>query len=166
MDKSILKETYEKYNREIMLYVYSLCHSTEAAEDITQEVFTKAILSLRDDHENIRAWLYMVARNMAYNYNRKRANTAQVLDKLKHGVHTEPDISTVLVMKERYRELYEAIMKLNDKYREILIMQYFSGLQLKDAAEILGITPGNARILAHRARNKLRSLMEESDDDI
>ena len=131
----------------------------EAAEDITQEVFVKAILSLSEDHKNFRAWLYTVARNLTYNHNRKNKNKAKVEEELKHGPTAEPDISEKVVMKEQYKELYAAIEKLSDQYREILIMQYFSNMQLKEVAEVLGISHGNARVLATRARNKLKQFL-------
>lgn len=162
MDGRLLAELYEKYREEILLYVYSLCHSMEAAEDITQEVFVKAILSLSDHHENFRAWLYMVARNLTYNYSRKNKNKAKAVEELKQGPAFEADISEKVVMKEQYRELYEAIGKLNENYREILILQYFGNMQLKEVAEVLGISHGNARALAHRARSKLKQLVEEN----
>ena len=161
MDERLLAELYDKYRDEILLYVFSLCHSMEAAEDITQEVFYKAILSLSSSHSNFRAWLYTVARNLTYNHIRKSKNKATVVEKLKHGKFQEEDISERVVMNEQYHELYDAIGKLNDSYREILIMQYFSDMQLKEVAVVLGITYGNARILAHRARSKLKELMEE-----
>ncbi len=162
MDGRLLAELYEKYREEILLYVYSLCHSMEAAEDITQEVFVKAILSLSDHHENFRAWLYMVARNLTYNYSRKNKNKAKAVEELKQGSAFEADISEKVVMKEQYKELYEAIGKLNENYREILILQYFGNMQLKEVAEVLGISHGNARALAHRARSKLKQLVEEN----
>jgi len=162
MDGRLLAELYEKYREEILLYVYSLCHSMEAAEDITQEVFVKAILTLPDHHDNFRAWLYKVARNLTFNQSRKNVNKAKAAEKLRHSTAVEPDISEKVILKERYRELYIAIGKLSDEYREILIMQYFGNMQLKEIAEVLGISYGNARILAYRARNKLRGIMEES----
>ena len=162
MDGRLLAELYEKYREEILLYVYSLCHSMEAAEDNTQEVFVKAILSLSDHHENFRAWLYMVARNLTYNYSRKNKNKAKAVEELKQGPAFEADISEKVVMKEQYKELYEAIGKLNENYREILILQYFGNMQLKEVAEVLGISHGNARALAHRARSKLKQLVEEN----
>ena len=89
-------------------------------------------------------------------------NKAKAVEELKRGPTAEPDISEKVVMKEQYREFYEAIGKLQDNYREILIMQYFSNMQLKEVAEVLGISHGNARILAHRARSKLKEIMEEN----
>ena len=161
MDGRLIAELYDKYREEILLYVYSLCHSMEAAEDITQEVFVKAILTIPDHHDNLRAWLYTVARNLTYNHSRKNKNKAKAEEELKHGPTYEADISEKVVMKEQYKELYDAIGRLSDTYREILIMQYFGNMQLKEVAEVLGITHGNARALAHRARSKLKQFMEE-----
>ena len=161
MDGRLIAELYDKYREEILLYVYSLCHSMEAAEDITQEVFVKAILTIPDHHDNLRAWLYTVARNLTYNHSRKSKNKAKAEEELKHGPTYEADISEKVVMKEQYKELYDAIGRLSDTYREILIMQYFGNMQLKEVAEVLGITHGNARALAHRARSKLKQFMEE-----
>ncbi|MBR0457454.1 MAG: RNA polymerase sigma factor [Firmicutes bacterium] len=162
MDGRLIAELYDKYREEILLYVYSLCHSMEAAEDITQEVFVKAILTIPEHQENLRAWLYMVARNLTYNHSRKNKNKAKAVEKLKHESGVEADISEKVIMKEQYKELYNAIGRLNENYREILIMQYFGNMQLKDVAAVLGITHGNARALAHRARSKLKELMEEN----
>ena len=74
MDRDILRQFYRRYSREIYLYLYSLCKSRETAEDLMQEVFLKALLSLPDQNENLRAWLYKVARNSCFNElrNRKR----------------------------------------------------------------------------------------------
>ena len=163
MDERLIAELYDKYREEILLYVYSLCHSMEAAEDITQEVFVKALLSMPKNHKNFRAWLYTVARNLTYNHSRKNKNKAKVMEELKHGPTYEADISEKVVMKEQYRELYDAIGRLNENYREILIMQYFSNMQLNEVAEVLGISHGNARILAYRARSKLKELLEENE---
>lgn len=57
MDRDILRQFYRRYSREIYLYLYSLCKSRETAEDLMQEVFLKALLSLPDQNENLRAWL-------------------------------------------------------------------------------------------------------------
>ena len=67
MDRDILRQFYRRYSREIYLYLYSLCKSRETAEDLMQEVFLKALLSLPDQNENLRAWLYKVARNACFN---------------------------------------------------------------------------------------------------
>lgn len=52
MEKDILKQLYQKYRKEIYLYLYSLCKNSSLAEDLLQETFLKALLSLPDDHTN------------------------------------------------------------------------------------------------------------------
>ena len=71
MDEKLLRELYKKYYKELYLYLYSLCKNRELSEDILQETFLKAILSLKDNHTNMRAWLYTVARNLYFNYSKK-----------------------------------------------------------------------------------------------
>ena len=53
MDRDILRQFYRRYSGEIYLYLYSLCKSRETAEDLMQEVFLKALLSLSDQNENL-----------------------------------------------------------------------------------------------------------------
>ena len=67
MDSEMLCQFYRCYASEIYLYLYSLCKNRELAEDLMQEVFLKALLSLSDAHTNMRAWLYKVARNTCLN---------------------------------------------------------------------------------------------------
>ena len=68
MDNEVIAGFYRQYRSEIYLYLYSLCKSRELTEDLLQETFLKAILSLQNNHANVRAWLYMVARNLFFNY--------------------------------------------------------------------------------------------------
>ena len=64
MKDVLLKTLYQTYSREIYLYLYSLCGQTAMSEELMQETFLKARLSLRESHTNMRAWLYTVARNL------------------------------------------------------------------------------------------------------
>ena len=64
MEQEILNQLYRQYSREIYLYLYSFCKNKELAEDLMQETFLKALLSLKDQHTNMRAWLYMVEKLM------------------------------------------------------------------------------------------------------
>ena len=56
--------------------------------------------------------------------------------------------------------LYEAMLKLPDRQREILELFYFSEMSMKQIAEIMKLTPQNVRVLAYRAKKQLREYME------
>ena len=73
MDNEILLRLYSLYQKELYLYLYSLCGERQQAEDLLHETFLKALLALPDGHTNMRAWLYMVARNLFYNQRKKKS---------------------------------------------------------------------------------------------
>ena len=74
LDKHLLETLYHRYYKELYIFVYSLCGSETVTDDILQDTFLKALLALKDSHTNMRAWLYMVARNLYYNYYNSRDN--------------------------------------------------------------------------------------------
>ena len=75
LDKHLLEALYHRYYKELYIFVYSLCGSETVTDDILQDTFLKALLALKDSHTNMRAWLYMVARNLYYNYYAPRRHT-------------------------------------------------------------------------------------------
>lgn len=186
MDKRILQQLYADYGKEILLYLYSLCKDRDMAEDLMQETFEKALLSLSENHTNMRAWLYMVARNLCLNaMKRERRNVALEEARLQQvknstggkrettGAVREAgenaagyDILEELIKKEQHRMLYQALIQLPSPKREVLQLQYFSGLSLKEIARVLQISPENARVLSCRARKELRAKLEEEGYEI
>ena len=143
-----MRQFYRRYSREIYLYLYSLCKSRETAEDLMQEVFLKALLSLPDQNENLRAWLYKVARNACFNELRNRKREVE------------------MIRNEQKKMLYEAMLKLPDRQREILELFYFSEMSMKQIAEIMKLTPQNVRVLAYRAKKQLREYMEVKEYEL
>ena len=73
MDNELFMKLYGAYQKELYLYLYSLCMNRHQAEDLLHETFLKALLALPDGHTNMRAWLYMVARNLFYNQQKKKS---------------------------------------------------------------------------------------------
>jgi len=165
MDSKLLNKIYAMYHRELYLYIYSLCRNREIAEDILQETFLKAILSLSAKHGNIRAWLYMVARNLYINlYNKEKKKTD--LEAFWKMPVTEADLTENMIAKERNRLLYEALQILPQMKREVVVLQYFGGFSQKEIAAILHISPENVRVLGYRAKKEIKKYMEAKGYDI
>lgn len=166
MNKKLLRQLYEKYSRELYLYICSLCHDSVLAEDLLQETFLKAILSLQDNHTNMRAWLYMVARNLYFNYAKKESK--KVYMENENGLESvmEENLLDRVILNDKKKMLYQALNHLSEKKREILIMQYFGSLSQKEIGAILHITPENVRVLSCRAKRELKTYMEEKGYDI
>ena len=161
MDKRIIEEIYNRYCNEIKGYLISLGADYHTAEDLMQEVFSKAILSLPDGHTNIRAWLYTVARNLYYNLVKRNNNTITVIEKLSIQQNgTVGDALEQIIADEKTKRFYEAMSALNEKQRRVFTLQFFEGLSQKEIAKAMGISPENVRILAHRAKRMLKEYME------
>lgn len=165
MDSKLLKELYTKYYRELYLYIYSLCRNREVTEDLVQETFLKAILSLSDSHSNTRAWLYMVARNLYFNFAKKEKHKTS-LNEVKETPEGTPPMIEHIIENERRRLCFEALQNLDGVKKEVLILQYFGGLSQKEIAATLHITPENVRVLSFRGKNELRKFMEVHGYDI
>ena len=143
VDNELFMKLYGAYQKELYLYLYSLCRNRHQAEDLLHETFLKALLALPDGHTNMRAWLYMVARNLFYNQQKKKSK--EILTEEQNVV---PEEST-------NGELLENI--LAEESRRLL---YFGGMSQKEIAVILHITPENVRVLAYRAKKELKKYLE------
>jgi RNA polymerase sigma-70 factor (ECF subfamily) len=166
MKGDLLANIYDAYHKELSLYVYSICRDHGMTEDIVHDAFVKAILSLSEKHENFRAWLYLVARNLCFNEMKKRGRTLLLApedfpENVQSGdapaesvTDTEP--LAAYLTKEQNGELYEKIMTLPGQYRQVVVLRWFSGLPFDRIAEIMGIRTENARVIAHRAKERIR----------
>ena len=166
MDADLLNTLYQSYHRELFLYLYALCKNNALAQDLTQETFLKALLSLPKGHTNMRAWLYLVGRNLYLNYRKKEQNTL-LSSELPETCCTS-DISPIdnLIADERHKVLFTALNSLTQKKREILLLQYFSGLSQKEIAAVLHLTPENVRVLSCRAKKELKTYLEVHHYDL
>ncbi len=159
MDQKIVEQLYKMYDREIFLYLLSLCRNHEMAEDLKQETFVKAMLSLSEQHTNMRAWLYLVARNLCLNQMTKDKRYVE-LEAYENYLGESDDVLERYIQKEEQRQLYLALIKLRTPKREILELQYFSGLSLKEIAKLLQLSYESVRILKHRAKQELKKTLE------
>lgn len=162
MDNELFMKLYGAYQKELYLYLYSLCRNRHQAEDLLHETFLKALLALPDGHTNMRAWLYMVARNLFYNQQKKKSREILMEEQdYFPEKKTDEDLFEKILEEENRRMLYQAIRRLEIKKREIIQMQYFGGMSQKEIAAVLHITPENVRVLAYRAKKELKKYLEK-----
>lgn len=170
MGNDVLAVVYRIYSREIYLYLYGLSHNRQLSEDLMQETFAKALITVVTADTGIRAWLYKVARNLYFNTYRKDKRLIIGLEnaenKAEIRVEIEESLLSKLLRTEREKALYKALNKLESKKREVLLLQYFSGLSGKDIAKLLDITTENVRILVFRGKKELKLYLEEAGYEI
>lgn len=160
MKKKALEIVYEKYSHEVYLYAFSLCKDHYLAQDLVSDTFFKALLSIKDDNIYIKYWLFKVCKNLWLdNLKYRKHFSNNPLDTFK--VSTEDNPLSRLLIDEQKINLYMAILKLPPSSMEVVILFYFCNMSLKDIAENLNMNPGAARTLLFRARQKLKTLLEE-----
>lgn len=158
MAKNNIEKIYQEHNRRIFLYIFSLCHNIHIAEDLTQETFVKAIVSLPKDCGSVLPWLYKVASNLTYDYFREKRRYSDIEEQTEL---IDSSFANELLATEEYQILYRCIQRLEEKERKIITLHYFAGFKQYEISTITGISYSAVRVIACRAREKLKKLIEE-----
>ena len=72
----------------------------------------------------------------------------------------DSDPADQLIKAEEYRALYRALSLLQPNYKEVLVLYYFEGMSVKEISAITGDSTDSVKVMMHRARQKLKSLLE------
>jgi len=161
MEPDILDQLFKKYYNEAMLYAFTLCRNKDLAEDLVAESFYKALSKLTKEITHFKFWLLRVIKTTYLDYLRKSRRNVALQDNI---IDETEDIASKLIRNEQYAELYKAIDKLDDYYREIITLHYFQDLKFKEIGEILDKTEAQIKSAAYEARQKLKRMLEEDKD--
>ncbi|RPF53348.1 RNA polymerase sigma factor [Aquisalibacillus elongatus] len=162
-----IEEWYEMYSQDIyhFLVYYNRTHDVD---DLLQDVFIKAHRNLKQfkGEASPKTWLITIARRLSIDRARK-----QKLKKwlpIKEDVESEQTISPEqqVVSDERDDELYTQINSLKPHYRDVVIYRGVMELTAKETAEILGWDSKKVDVTFHRAKQKLRTLLEGQRRDL
>ena len=161
IENNALTIIYEKYSKRLYLYLLSLCHNHQLAEDLMQETFIKAFMSLEEVTDGVAQWLYKVAKNLFIDTLRKNKNLVLEDEFDIKTISDDTDILKELIVKEKNRRLYVAIQQLSIKERELITLYYFGELKQEEIAKQLGLTHGAVRTALSRIKRRLLKIMEE-----
>lgn len=133
----------------------------QRAEDLVQETLVRAWQhpeALRaDDFDSVRPWLLTVGRRLAIDARRARqARPAEVGDAILENARVCADHAERAAAALDVRE---AVKTLTPEHREVLVLVYFQGASVAEAAETLGIPPGTVKSRAYYALRALRRVL-------
>lgn len=155
-------EAYEMYADDIFRFCMSKTSNRDDALDITQETFAKTWEYLENDNtvDNIRAFLYRVARNRIYDFYRKKKSES--LDAAQEeGYEFESDDHERMVATSNARFSMKILQKLEDTDRELLIMRFIDELSIPEIADITNQKENTVSVQVHRALKKAQDIISQ-----
>ena len=135
-------------------YIYFIVRSKEVAEDIFQETFVKAIVTLQQgrytNDGKFAAWITRIAHNLVIDQFRQERNENLIsndeteVDLLNNAAFSEGTIENQMVNDQVLRDVRALVDELPDCQREVVYMRYYQKLSFKDIADITGVSINTA----------------------
>ena len=147
-------------------FLFHFMGNADDAADITQETFINVYrkLSQYNQSQPFTSWLMTIARNLAISHHRKHSATPidpEILANVIKDFVAGPEVE--IVTREDCQELRNALQRLPDQLREVLVMRYLLDIPLQQIAEMLGIPEGTAKSRIFKARQDLREILSRLD---
>lgn len=149
-----LEDVFRTYQRPIFTYFYRVCGNRHEAEELTQETFARACsaaVRYRGDGP-IEHWLFAIARRVLLEASR------QGLFEPKSD--PDPEAAAPEVDHAQRMDVQAAFSRLEPLDRETLMLVDYLGFAPTEAAQLAQTEPGAFRMRLHRARGRLRELLE------
>lgn len=148
---------YRLYFRDVFLFLQGLTHNEALVEELTQETFFKALDGLKDydDRQDVRAWLFTVARNAYYSHCRRTKHTAPLEDAETAPADT-PDIAQLLIDQDAAFTVHQCLHTLDEPYKEVFSLRVFGELPFERIGLIFGHNAAWARVTYYRAKTQLQ----------
>lgn len=158
-------ELVRKYQDRLYNAIVHIVGNMEEARDVVQEAMVQAFRRL-ETFQNSSAfytWLYRIAFNTAASRRRRKHDCASLdygrESKGEEPVDSGPAPSERLEREERCQCVRQAITRLTEEQRAVLVLREMEGLHYEEIAEILALPVGTVRSRLHRARMQLREML-------
>lgn len=160
-----IERAVRKYSDKLVLFTYCITGDYPSAEDAAADAFAMLIIKPKefDSEKKFVSYLYKTARSRAIDAVRKRKKLT-ALDDVDFLLSVDDE--RTIFAKEEEREIYLALQKLPEQYKDVLCLKYFDGLDVVEIAEILKKSFKQVYNLLARAKIELRKYVEEELDEI
>ena len=143
--------------------------SSEAAEDIVHDSFARLVENRIPfpSLDDAKFWLIRVVKNGALNYAKRKGREARAYERWWRGERDSSGGADEPVLKEESaQELRLALDGLPEGLKAVLVLKEYGGLNYKEIGRVLGISEGNVKVRAFRAREALLSRLGEGSKHV
>jgi RNA polymerase sigma-70 factor (ECF subfamily) len=166
-DPSAFGQLYELHFQRMYRFVYSRVQDRAVAEDVTSEVFMKALRSLsryQDTGRPFSAWLYQIAVNAVADRYRSHRPTEDIDQQF--DLSDGSSLEETAAHRDEVRRVWGHIEELPDQQRTALVLKFQEDLKIEDIALAMGKSPGAVKLLVHRGVTRLRQQMAADLGDV
>ena len=158
--KADFEELYQRFFKDVYLFVLSMSRDPHTAEEITQETFFRALKEMRHFKGNcsVTSWLCQIARNLYLDQLRKSRRLlpeSDVEESLSSRQSPSPDMAESCIKKEDALSIYRILHCLDEPYKEVFTLRALGELSFREIGDIFGKQESWARVTYHRARMKI-----------
>jgi RNA polymerase sigma-70 factor (ECF subfamily) len=161
--EAALVALYDEYYDRIARYIFVRISDRAEAEDLAEEVFLKALESLKSYKERgipMQAWLFKIAHNLVVDYIRRAAKRKTVpIDTIE--VADESDLQTEVEKNIELAKVTKAVDRLTPAQRRVIELRFFGGLTSEETGRVLNKGSGAVREMQSAAMRRLRELLYE-----
>ncbi len=170
-DASAFDLLVQRYKERLYATVYHMTSNHEDANDLVQEAFIKAFRSISSfkRESSFYTWVYRIAVNRTINHLKRRKNRNHVsLDDVDSHIQTDPDFVELMSnvtprrevgLTELQEKLNEALLKLSEVHRAVVVMHDVQGMTHADIAKVMKCSEGTVRSRLFYARQQLQGLL-------
>ena len=164
-------DIYDQYYTKVRKFILTLVKDEWVADDLIQETFLKIQNNLKDlkDPSKLSSWIFRIAYNLCQDHFRKlkrsrketRIDQEGMEDFKESLIQKGPDIQKELEQRQMGECVQDQINLLPESMRTVLLLFDIMEFNHQEIADILGSTVKNVKVRLHRARKKLKPILEE-----
>jgi RNA polymerase sigma-70 factor (ECF subfamily) len=166
-----LKLFINQYQTKLYALAYQMLGNHDDAMDALQEILFQVNRSLQNfkERSSLYTWVYRLSSNVCFNFRKKRSQTSNQIEwdeNLYHTMmlpieHPNEDPDTMCESKYKQFLVQQAILKLPESQRVLLVLHDIEGISTMDIAKILNINSNAVKSRLHRSRVALRNIINK-----
>ena len=166
----------DRYKDKLYSYIYFVVRNEEQTEDLFQETFVKAIVTIQQGRYSadgkFGAWLTRIAHNLVIDFFRQERNENVVsndeveIDLFNNANLSDDTIETQMVNEQVLCDVRRLMVFLPENQREVVYMRFYQDLSFKEIAEITGVSSNTSLGRMRYALLNLRRMAEEKDIEL
>ncbi|HEX4216123.1 MAG TPA: sigma-70 family RNA polymerase sigma factor [Candidatus Dormibacteraeota bacterium] len=156
-DPGAFGELYDRYFLQIYRFVYTRVRDQAVAEDVTSEVFMKALRAIgryQDTGRPFSAWLYQIAVNAVADSFRASRPSEDIDEQ--HDLSDGASLEETAAQRDELRRIWRLVERLPRPQRTAMVLKFQHDMKIEDIASAMGKSPGAVKLLIHRGTTRVR----------